>query len=95
MFRMQTFQDTFETRRRSFIGAFSICMTVPLRIKSALLDPIIKITFSALAKEMRTSNFLFHDECDDRNATKDEKHPHKTIYKILMPSHNETVYGKK
>ena len=28
---MQNFQDTFETRKRSFICAFSICMTVPLR----------------------------------------------------------------
>ena len=28
---MRNFQDTFETRNRSFIRAFSICMTVPLR----------------------------------------------------------------
>ena len=27
---MQNFQNTFETRKRSFISAFSICMTVPL-----------------------------------------------------------------
>ena len=27
---MRNFQDTFETRNRSFISAFSICMTVPL-----------------------------------------------------------------
>ena len=27
---MRTFQDTFETRKRLFIGAFSICMAVPL-----------------------------------------------------------------
>ena len=27
---MQNFQDTFETRKRSFISAFSICMTAPL-----------------------------------------------------------------
>ena len=27
---MQNFQDTFETRKRSFISAFSICKTVPL-----------------------------------------------------------------
>ena len=27
---MRLFQDTFETRERSFISAFSICMTVPL-----------------------------------------------------------------
>ena len=27
---MQNFQDTFETRKQSFISVFSICMTVPL-----------------------------------------------------------------
>ena len=27
---MWNFQDTFETRKRSFISTFSICMTVPL-----------------------------------------------------------------
>ena len=27
---MRNFQDTFETRKRSFISAFSICMTLPL-----------------------------------------------------------------
>ena len=31
-------QDTFKTRKRSFISAFSICMTVPLRnIRSSIL----------------------------------------------------------
>ena len=28
---MQNFQDTFETRKQSFISAFAICMTVPLK----------------------------------------------------------------
>ena len=28
---MRNFQNTFKTRKRSFISAFSICMTVPLR----------------------------------------------------------------
>ena len=27
---MRNFQDTFETRKQSFISVFSICMTVPL-----------------------------------------------------------------
>ena len=31
--RMQNFQDTFETRNRTFIRAFSIFMTVPLKPK--------------------------------------------------------------
>ena len=30
---MQNFTDTFETRKRLFISAFSICMTVPLMEK--------------------------------------------------------------
>ena len=29
---MRSFQDTFETRKRSFISAISICMTVPLNL---------------------------------------------------------------
>ena len=28
---MQNFQDNFETHKRSFISAFSFCMTVPLK----------------------------------------------------------------
>ena len=32
---MRNFQDTFETRKRSFISAFSICMTVPLIVMIA------------------------------------------------------------
>ena len=28
---MRNFQDIFETRKQSFISAFSICMTVPLK----------------------------------------------------------------
>ena len=31
---MGNFQDTFETRKRSFISVISICMTVPLRLYS-------------------------------------------------------------
>ena len=31
---MRNFQDFFETRKRSFISAFSICMTVPLMLNS-------------------------------------------------------------
>ena len=29
---MRNFQDTFETRKRSFINAFSICITVPIDV---------------------------------------------------------------
>ena len=30
---MRNLQDTFETPKRSFISAFSICMTVPLTLE--------------------------------------------------------------
>ena len=33
---MRNFQDTFETRKRSFISAFSICTTVPLIMTKSL-----------------------------------------------------------
>ena len=29
---MRNFQDTFETRKQSFVSAFLICMTVPLNV---------------------------------------------------------------
>ena len=31
---MRNFQDTFETRKRSFMSAFSICMTAPLILEA-------------------------------------------------------------
>ena len=37
---MRNFKDTFKTRKRSFISAFSVCMTAPLNyfIYSLSLD---------------------------------------------------------
>ena len=35
---MQNFQDAFETRKRSFTRAFSICMTEALRIHLTFSD---------------------------------------------------------
>ena len=33
---MRNFQDTFETHKRSFISAFSICMTITLKTRAML-----------------------------------------------------------
>ena len=38
MVGMRNFQDTFETRKLSFICAFPICMTVPLSFNIFLVD---------------------------------------------------------
>ena len=40
---MRNFQDTFEIRKRLFVSAFSICMTVPLKFFSVSI--IKKMTF--------------------------------------------------
>ena len=40
---MQNFQDTFETCKRSFIGAFRICVTVPLILKFVTLQAVEQI----------------------------------------------------
>ena len=45
MIKLCNFQDTFETHKRSFTSAFSICMTVPLNIKN---DNFNNITISPL-----------------------------------------------
>ena len=41
---MRNFQDTFKTRKRSFISAFSICMTVPLRKDKVLIRGGLQVT---------------------------------------------------
>ena len=33
---MRNFQDTFETRKRWLISAFTICMAVPLKTRAAM-----------------------------------------------------------
>ena len=55
---MRNFQDTFETRKRSFISAFSICMTVPLiknffikKKKQQVLDVPLELFHTTKLKE--------------------------------------------
>ena len=50
---MRNFQDTFETRKRSIIGDFSICMTVPLRRE--IKSDIANIGFRVLFKNLELS----------------------------------------
>ena len=41
---MRNFQNTFETRKRSFISVFTICMTVPLIKSRYLADLCVKVS---------------------------------------------------
>ena len=40
---MRIFQDTFKTRKRSFISVFSVCITVPLILEAKFGDdPLVE-----------------------------------------------------
>ena len=49
---MRNFHDTFEIRKRLFVSAFSVCMTVPLKFFSVSI--IKKMTFILSVK----SNYI-------------------------------------
>ena len=56
---MRNFQDTFETRKRSFTSAFSICMTVPLISESKVMilshfDELSKLMMHELIANLKT-----------------------------------------
>ena len=52
---MRNFQETFETRKRSFISAFSICMTVPLKNNTGVLVAQIANEVKEILKNKRFS----------------------------------------
>ena len=55
---MRNFQDTFETRKRSFISPFSICMTVSLS-KYIHIEKVLKTICRVLRSDF-TNN---HKKC--------------------------------
>ena len=55
---MRNFQDTFETRKRSFINAFSICMTVPLW-KISILAKLFKMLDRAVVLLAASPFFIY------------------------------------
>ena len=61
---MQNFQDTFKTRKQSFINAFSICMTVPLK-------KVSKISFRDVLRISCDVDFI----CGSKHFHKQRKQP--------------------
>ena len=53
---MSNFHDTFETRTRSFIIAFSICMTVPLSDKIVLVTLLHSLSYINISVTVINSN---------------------------------------
>ena len=58
---MKNFEDTFETSKRSFISAFSICMTVLLKAETLQLETMIKTCV-----HIRDA-YSEHDQTSDNN----------------------------
>ena len=61
---MRNFRDTFETRKRSFISAFSICMTVPIEqsvLNNQFVPPIFCLCFAFSGINFRG---MLHHVCD-------------------------------
>ena len=60
---MQNFQDTFETRKWSFISAFLICMTVSLILKQIFWKTKIflkKLEYHFLVESTKIETHNFH-----------------------------------
>ena len=57
---MRNFKDTFETHKRSYISAFSICMTVPLitNIYQYVADDIIAFSHFHVLKKFVVSVYF-------------------------------------
>ena len=54
---MGSFQDTFETRKRSFISGFSICMTKPLIIVTHIASFNLQNLFLEACKPAQIHHF--------------------------------------
>ena len=61
---MRNFQDTFETRKRSFICSFSICMTVPLSLACFL-----PARFTRMYTSLRNQNKCKPSICSKNGAS--------------------------
>ena len=66
---MQNFQDTFETSKRLFISAFSICMTVPLsqnEFQCSFKGPTLWNEFLNTTEEQIALHSVFRKKLKDR-----------------------------
>ena len=81
---MRSFQDIFETRKRSLISVFSICMTVPLtKITSLFTD------YDKVIKQYLKKGVVEYVENSDNKMTPGQVHylPHRAAIR----ENNETT----
>ena len=56
---MQSLQKTFESHKRSFVSAFSICMTFIFKLnKAEKIRYLLQIFYSPLQLELRSRNLV-------------------------------------
>ena len=58
MVGMRNFQDTFKTSKRSLISAFSICMTVPLKVRCTGFSPLFILGVKNVREKNQNSIYL-------------------------------------
>ena len=83
---MRNFQDTFETRKRLFISAFSICMTVPLSFK--FIAEMVLVIFFEIECMKKFSKILFPTRycwVSDYIIDADKEVPKDIMPKHLIP----------
>ena len=58
---MRNFQDTFETRKRSFISGFSICMTVRLGNFQIIFVNYFSENIQPILNLVNLQNYIYSD----------------------------------
>ena len=95
---MRNFQDTFKARKRSFISAFSICMTVPLIIPYISYRGVFR-TLSMLkcfAKSAyRKKKTIFSRESFITDVWQDLEYAPELLYKWYYRTSRPEVFCKK
>ena len=56
---MRNFEDTFETHKRCYISAFSICMTVPVNVENGLNPGFLKETLELRQTQINFKKLKF------------------------------------
>ena len=98
---MRDFQDTFETRKRSVISAFSICMAVPLKRNSRDVSVsiiIVRTDDSNLSEKGCEVNAHLTEMCKERklnliNHSKKIKPNHLNRGKLHLNQKGSKVLG--
>ena len=87
---MRSFRDTFEKRKRSFISAFSICMTAPLI--NNLLDEIEFLKNGLRSKDTTINLIIENSPRYNHYFQNNNNNVRSKIGKFVTPKNLTTLY---